>query len=203
MMKSIGIVAEGPDDELVALTPDHAAQLLNKYTVFVEAGAGVKAGFSDDFYIDAGAIIVHDRAELVMLSDVILTYRSYTAIDASSTLKTIISCHPVRDEYELLLPYLNRPISLYSLDLLLSITDQNAVDVSNYTSIARYRALMTVLKELLGKRVKLSSLLLSQSMKNFVDHFLEGEGKQCIDEVLSTTLVIKNGNLMRTDLIND
>ncbi|WP_036483754.1 alanine dehydrogenase [Myxosarcina sp. GI1] len=59
----IGVPKETKDREFrVGLTPNSVSVLSKKHTVFVETGAGVGAGFSDEDYLQAGAKIVEDAA---------------------------------------------------------------------------------------------------------------------------------------------
>ena len=57
----------------VGLTPDNAAVLVNDgHTVYVETNAGEGAGFSDDMYKEAGAIIMDTPAEVFAECDMII-----------------------------------------------------------------------------------------------------------------------------------
>ena len=57
----------------VGLTPDNAAVLVNDgHTVYVETLAGEGAGFSDDMYKEAGAIIMDTPAEVFAECDMII-----------------------------------------------------------------------------------------------------------------------------------
>ena len=57
----------------VGLTPDNVmAYVANGHTVYVEAGAGVGAGFSDDEYISAGATVLSTPAEVFAVADMIV-----------------------------------------------------------------------------------------------------------------------------------
>ena len=73
----IGIPKEVLEGETrVAVVPAMIATLTkNKHEVFVEAGAGVKASFTDAQYQEAGASIINDAAELYSSMDVILKFQ--------------------------------------------------------------------------------------------------------------------------------
>jgi NAD(P) transhydrogenase subunit alpha len=75
---NIGVLAETcPNETRVALTPGNIAALLKRQLkVVVEQGAGVKAGHSDQDYLDAGATI-GERAEIIKNSDALLQVQSF------------------------------------------------------------------------------------------------------------------------------
>lgn len=57
----------------VGLTPDNAAVLIGDgHTVYVETQAGEGAGFSDEMYKEAGAIIMDTPAEVYAACDMII-----------------------------------------------------------------------------------------------------------------------------------
>ncbi|MBQ9079856.1 MAG: alanine dehydrogenase [Clostridia bacterium] len=57
----------------VGLTPDNVLAYTSKgHTVYVEKGAGVGAGFSDDEYVKAGAVMMDTPAEVFGASDMIV-----------------------------------------------------------------------------------------------------------------------------------
>ena len=60
----------------VAMTPD-SAKLLQKlgHTCVIETGAGLRAGFSDKAYADAGVEVVKTAAALFKAADVIVKVR--------------------------------------------------------------------------------------------------------------------------------
>jgi alanine dehydrogenase len=60
----IGVPKETKDQEFrVGLTPNNVSVLNKNHVVFVETGAGLGAGFSDEDYVQAGAKIVNSAAE--------------------------------------------------------------------------------------------------------------------------------------------
>ncbi len=67
----IAVVAEGPGEKRVASTPQVVARLIEDgHQVAVERGAGARAGFDDDAYVEAGAKVVDDPcsgADLVLV----------------------------------------------------------------------------------------------------------------------------------------
>ena len=70
-----------PGESRAPLTPDSAAKLVKLGAqVEVEAGLGIAAGFPDDAYLKAGAIITADREQLVSSGDIVLRLRKPDAV---------------------------------------------------------------------------------------------------------------------------
>ena len=66
----------------VGLTPDNAAVLVNDgHTVYVETQAGEGAGFSDDMYKEAGAVIVDTPAEVFAECDMVIKVKEPEACE--------------------------------------------------------------------------------------------------------------------------
>jgi NAD(P) transhydrogenase subunit alpha len=71
----IGLLAERTTGERrVALIPSDIKRLLSKAKFLVESGAGHEAGFEDNAYVDAGALIA-DSQDILEKSDVVLKVR--------------------------------------------------------------------------------------------------------------------------------
>ena len=70
----IGTTKELKNNEYrVGLTPDNAAEYVHHgHTVYVEQGAGEGAGFTDEEYRQAGAVLVSDPAEIFAKADMIV-----------------------------------------------------------------------------------------------------------------------------------
>ena len=65
-----------PNERRVALIPDTTKKLVRVgFKVVVQSGLGKQAGFSDDTYSDAGAIVSDDRAALLADGDIVLRVR--------------------------------------------------------------------------------------------------------------------------------
>ena len=72
MIKKIGIPKEVKKDEgRVSLIPEHITQFTGLADIFVEAGAGLGSGYSDNHYKEAGAKIFNSADELYGNSDII------------------------------------------------------------------------------------------------------------------------------------
>ena len=69
-----------PGEKRVATVPDVVAKLIKLgFAVVVEKGAGEQADLSDQAYVDAGASIAPDAAELWSGSDIVFKVRPPTA----------------------------------------------------------------------------------------------------------------------------
>ena len=73
----VGALKESFEGEArVAVTPSSAGHLMKLgHEVFVESGAGARAGFSDDSYRAAGVTVVPSAAELIRSVDVVAKVR--------------------------------------------------------------------------------------------------------------------------------
>ncbi len=136
-----------PGETRVALIPANVSKLTQAgLTVAVETGAGEAAGFDDDRYVEAGAVIAADRTEALKDAEVVLTH------------------HGRGDELDALLPHLTRGQTLVAmmdplagpqvaqklaeagingvaLELVPRITRAQAMDVlSSNATIAGYKA---------------------------------------------------------------
>ena len=71
---NIGILKEiAPSERRVALTPGGVQTLVGLgAVVYVERKAGALSFFTDDEYINAGAIIVYSPEEVINRSDIVL-----------------------------------------------------------------------------------------------------------------------------------
>jgi len=71
-----------PGEKRVALVPEVIPQLLKSgHTVTVEAGAGLRAGFTDDAYAEAGALIAPDARSTYADAEIVLKLQRPTAAD--------------------------------------------------------------------------------------------------------------------------
>ncbi|WP_246814048.1 Re/Si-specific NAD(P)(+) transhydrogenase subunit alpha [Ferrimonas balearica] len=136
-----------PGETRVALIPANVSKLTQAgLTIAVERGAGEAAGFDDERYVEAGAVIAADRTEALKDAEVVLTH------------------HGRGDELDALLPHLTRGQTLVAmmdplagpqaaqkladagingvaLELVPRITRAQAMDVlSSNATIAGYKA---------------------------------------------------------------
>lgn len=146
-MLKIGIPFEQDKDEnRIALTPD----LVSKYTqagfeIHIEKGAGDKAGFSDDAYVNMGAKIASGRKELLEKADVVLAVRAPTPTCVSTMKKgayLISLLNPYRKD-GLLQKIADSQVTSVSLELVPRITRAQSMDIlSSQANLAGYRSVI-------------------------------------------------------------
>ena len=130
----------------VALTPDIVKQLVKSgFTIEIETGAGERASFSNQNYIDAGATIVDNAATLLASADVVLKVNAPSVAEAAlvkqgSVLMSFLFAYTVPD----LLETLNqRSITAFSMDAVPRITRAQKMDaLSSQTNLAGYKAVI-------------------------------------------------------------
>ena len=136
----------------VAIVPAMIAALKKAgVTVQVQTGAGTKAGFPDQLYVDKGAEIVADRAELIRQADIILQVKALGAngkcgTDDISLLQNgqvlISSCDPLSFP-ESIPAVAEKGVTAFSLELVPRITRAQSMDIlSSMATVAGYRAVL-------------------------------------------------------------
>lgn len=139
----IGIPNEAPEPR-VAATPTTVAALLRLgYDVAVESGAGSRAAFPDQAYIDAGARIVD--ADQAWSADVVALVTEPPAgriTEMRPGQYLIGSLHP-RTDLELTEALARRGVTALSMDMVPRISRAQSLDVlSSMANIAGYRAVI-------------------------------------------------------------
>ena len=145
----IGVPAQGPDQPLVAATPDTTAKLIKLgYTVAVEAGAGASASYPDYLYQEAGAEIV-DRDQ-ALGSDIVLALDEPTAAEIAKIRPggTLISRLAPARHPELVEDLARADITALAMDMVPRISRAQAMDVlSSQANVAGYRAVVEAANE--------------------------------------------------------
>ncbi|HEX8033512.1 MAG TPA: Re/Si-specific NAD(P)(+) transhydrogenase subunit alpha [Ktedonobacterales bacterium] len=143
----IGVIAETlPGERRVALVPDIAAKLAASGSeVIVEAGAGEQAGFADNAYREAGAVIEPDRYALLGTAGVVLSVQPPT-IDDVKRLRdgaaTISFLQPAT-QASVIEALAAQGITAFSLELLPRISRAQSMDaLSSQASLAGYKAVL-------------------------------------------------------------
>lgn len=154
----IGVVKELlPGESRVAMVPKCIETLAKSgLQVVVEAGAGSKAGFTDESYVASGAKIVPDRAS-VYQSDIVLQVRAcgaqkdFKEVDRSllRSGQLLIAMLDPLGEPQVIADYAPSGASLFSLELIPRITRAQSMDIlSSQATIAGYRAVLMAAMEL-------------------------------------------------------
>jgi NAD(P) transhydrogenase subunit alpha len=149
----VGIVKEAfPGEARVALVPAGVAQLLRAgLEVLVEAGAGTDAGYDDDGYVDKGASLAADRAEVWRRADIMLQVRALGAnpdagradLERTRPGQVVIgACEPLT-EHEATRAMAATGATLFSMEMMPRITRAQSMDIlSSMATIAGYKAVL-------------------------------------------------------------
>lgn len=151
----IGVPAErAPDEKRVALSPSSAAGAIKLgFTVNVQAGAGMAAGFSDREYQEHGAEVIDSVHEVYQTSDVILKIRPPLTTDTEtqdedefSLLKsgqTLVSLIGPGQNPDLLNALAQRGVTTLAMDAVPRISRAQKLDtLSSMANVAGYRAVV-------------------------------------------------------------
>ena len=149
----VAVPCEVHEDECrVAITPDVVSQLIKLgFTVSVENDAGIKASFSNQAYIESGAVIVHDTRALWREADIVLKVRApemhlNLGVDEVSFLgpsKTLISFVWPGQNAGLLEQLAQTGATVLAMDAIPRISRAQKMDaLSSMANIAGYRAII-------------------------------------------------------------
>jgi len=143
----IGVVRESkPGETRVAATPATVGQLLKLgYEVVVAPGAGERADFPDDAYVDAGATVGDAwRADVVFA----INAPSEDELDQMKPGATLVALLAPRLKPEIVETLAKRPITALSMDAVPRISRAQSLDVlSSMANIAGYRAVIEAAHE--------------------------------------------------------
>jgi H+-translocating NAD(P) transhydrogenase subunit alpha len=143
----IGVLAETqPEERRVALVPDVAAKLVKLgFQVVVEAGAGVRAEFTDDAYRVVGVAIEADRRVVLGTADVVLSVQPPRLEDVAQLRAgalTISFLQPAT-QVAVIEALAARGVTSFSLDLLPRTSRAQSMDaLSSQSSLAGYKAVL-------------------------------------------------------------
>lgn len=143
----IGATRESFEGEArVAITPSTAAHLGKLgHDVFVESGAGARAGFSDDDYRKAGVTVSPTSAELVGAVDVLAKVRQPTTTEMGQMRagQTLISFFYPAQNAELLAQAKDQGVTAIAMDMVPRISRAQKMDaLSSMANIAGYRSVI-------------------------------------------------------------
>ncbi len=134
-----------PGEARVALVPESAKKLMGGgVEVFVEAGAGLKAGYLDNDYTTAGASVA-DRATVLSGADIVacvnrLENDDYAKLKPSTIL---IGFFRPLDEPAKLEPIVSKKLTAFAMELVPRITRAQSMDaLSSMATVAGYKAVI-------------------------------------------------------------
>lgn len=149
----VGVPGETfPGENRVALVAD-LVPLFKKagMSVIVEAGAGLRAGLTDEQYREKGAEVVSDRKAVFDKSDVILQVRGYGAnpdrgkadLDLFRTGQSLISFFEPLTAKDEVGAIAERGVNLFAVEMVPRITRAQTMDaLSSMATIAGYKAVL-------------------------------------------------------------
>ncbi len=141
-----------PNERRVGLVPAVIPNLKKSgIDVMVEAGAGIEAGYADREYVDKGARLVQNRAEVFQTADIIVQFLCYGAND-----KTGAADLPMMRKGQLLVGFLrplgtmktlqeiaDRGVMSFSVELMPRTTRAQSMDaLSSMATICGYKAVV-------------------------------------------------------------
>jgi H+-translocating NAD(P) transhydrogenase subunit alpha len=119
--------------------------------VLLETGAGMAAGFPDSAYVDKGARIASDRAQVFAEAEVILQVRALGAnpvhgrsdLDRFRTGQTVIGFSEPLGEPQAARDLAERGVTAFSMELIPRITRAQSMDaLSSMATVAGYKAVL-------------------------------------------------------------
>ncbi|AUH34769.1 Re/Si-specific NAD(P)(+) transhydrogenase subunit alpha [Paracoccus tegillarcae] len=143
----IGALKETQDGEArVAVTPSSAAHLQKLgHEVYVQAGAGEGAGFSDDDYRNAGVTVEGSAADLTKAVDVVAKVRppSDAELDGMDEGQTLISFFYPGQNEALMERARDKGVTAVAMDMVPRISRAQKMDaLSSMANIAGYRSVI-------------------------------------------------------------
>lgn len=143
----LGVLKETYQHEKrVGLTPDIAKKICELgFSVTIEKGAGVDAGYLDEVYEKAGVHVEKDRKKVLSEADYLVSVSPLAAGDIDSTKKgaSLLGVLKPFRHNELLSHYNAQKLTTFSLEMLPRITRAQTMDVlSSQSNLSGYRAVL-------------------------------------------------------------
>jgi NAD(P) transhydrogenase subunit alpha len=143
----IGALAERfPGENRVAMTPESATAIQKLgHACVIEAGAGMRAGFTDQAYAAAGVTVLPDAAAVRAEADVLVRVRGPEADEAAALRKgqTLISFFWPAQNPELLETVKAQGATVVAMDMVPRISRAQKMDaLSSMANLAGYRAVI-------------------------------------------------------------
>ena len=135
-----------PGEARVAMTPDSAGQLQKLgHECFIQAGAGLAAGFNDELYAQAGVSVLADADAVCAATDVVIKVREpeLSEINLLREGQTLISFFWPAQNAEMLEAAKLRGATVIAMDMVPRISRAQKMDaLSSMANIAGYRAVI-------------------------------------------------------------
>lgn len=140
----------GDDEFRVALVPQGVRSLIPPHEVFVETGAGVGAGYSDDAYLSAGARVVEQKTAWHE-ADIVLVVRPPALSEVQQMKRGALLVGFLRplDDMPYVQGLADAGVTGLALELLPRITRAQSMDaLSSQANLAGYRAVILAAERL-------------------------------------------------------
>ncbi|TNE28023.1 MAG: NAD(P) transhydrogenase subunit alpha [Bacteroidetes bacterium] len=144
MFNSIGVIGGLGRDGRVPLTPSSVQELIRslEIEVYFTSGSSLAAGYSDLEYEAVGAQVV-SKQEVIRSADLILTTNEMDFVSELRPHQYVVGVFNFLYHKERLVPFIDRELTVYSLDLLPRTTIAQSMDVlSSMASLAGYKAVI-------------------------------------------------------------
>jgi len=143
----IAILREtAPREQRVALIPEVASRLVRAgHTVTVESGAGVRAGFFDAAYVEAGTAVAVDAASALREAQVVVRVREPEPSEIAMLPEgaSLLGLLGRGDDASRMAQYHARRLSVFSLNTLPRISRAQKMDaLSSMAAVAGYKAVL-------------------------------------------------------------
>lgn len=130
----------------VAMTPSSALDIQKLgYDCVIESGAGEKAGFDDQMYLDAGVKVYKTKAALIKNTEIIVKVRPPSSAELSklNNNQTLISFFNAGENIELLEVASQQGTNVIAMEMVPRISRAQKMDaLSSMANIAGYRAVI-------------------------------------------------------------
>jgi NAD(P) transhydrogenase subunit alpha len=151
----IGVPTEtAPDETRVALVPSVARRLIDDgHDVYVQAGAGESADFTDDDYREVGCEVLDDREAVFDRADVLLQVQGLRTDDGLDPYRdgqvVVGQLDPYNVADDTLETLADRRVSAFALELIPRISRAQSMDAnSSMASIGGYKAVLVAAEHL-------------------------------------------------------
>lgn len=158
-LKTVGVPRESfPGERRVALVPaDVAALRKDGFNIVVERALGARAGYRDEDYSEAGAVLSDSRNAVFEQADIVVQVRAAGAnrlagaddLELLRNGQTLIGMTDPLGQPQIIQDVAKRGVSCFSLELLPRITRAQSMDVlSSQASIGGYKAVLAASAQL-------------------------------------------------------
>lgn len=141
-----GLTETALGENRVAMTPESARHIIKQgHKCFIQSGAGVKSGFSDLSYSEAGVQVLADASSVLGVAHVIVKVRPPTFREAElfRESQTLISLFWPNQNEDILDLLRDRSVNVIAMDMVPRISRAQKMDaLSSMANIAGYRAVM-------------------------------------------------------------